>query len=70
MARLVIEKVDAAFGSIITNWDPAFIGDPKIFSEIKETLSEDPLIILRGQRQLTDSELIQFASAFGDLFNG
>ena len=70
MTRLVIEKVNAAFGLIITNWDPAFIGNPQIFSEIKEALAEDPLIIFRGQRQLTDFELIQFASTFGELFNG
>ena len=70
MTRLVIEKVDAAFGLIITNWKPEFISEPKIFSQIKEALSEDPLIIFRGQRQLSDSELIEFASNFGDLFNG
>lgn len=70
MALTITPLPDAPFGALVEGWDPAVEPDEELVAAVRAALAANPLLLFRGHRPPDDAELIRFAAAFGELFDG
>lgn len=68
--RLEFKALHAPVGALVHGWQPEQPLDADTHAAIREALREHLVLVFRGQRQPTDSELIDFAESFGELIKG
>lgn len=68
--KFEIEPLAAPLGAVIRGWEPAKSLDGADRKSIIQALRDHLVLVFRGQRPVTDDELIRFAGSFGDLIKG
>lgn len=68
--KLEIEPLEGSLGAIVRGWEPDKPLDDATRQTILDALHEYLVLVLRGQPQVTDAQLVFFAGQFGDLLKG
>lgn len=57
-------------GALVSGWDPETELDAESYAQLVEALRDHLVLVFRGQPQPSDTALVRFASAFGELIKG
>lgn len=57
-------------GALVTGWQPEETLDDGTAQQLRSALAEHLVLVFRGHRQPTDTELVDFAETFGNLIKG
>lgn len=67
---LSIRPIDGPMGAIVKGWRPDADLTEEEFARVQAALRERLVLVFRGQPEISDLDLIRFASRFGDLLAG
>ncbi len=61
---------DRPFGALVTGWEPADKLTDATVTQLKQALNQHSVLLLRGQAQATDANLVDMVHAFGEPIMG